>query len=296
MKPRIDSKHRILRTVLIIVAVATVPMYAQDSIKITPDVVYGHKHGMALTMDVYKPAQDNGIGILFMVSGGWFSGWAPPEKTMGLFKPLLDKGFTVFAVRHGSSPKYVIPEIVPDVRRSVRFVRLHAKNYGVDPERLGVCGFSAGGHLSLILGTTSDKGNPDAKDEVLRVSNRVAAVVAYFPPTDLRSLVTPDNPYVKNFPALGFDPNDVNDVSPLLHTSSDDPPTLMVHGDKDWLVPLWHSEKMCEALKARGVDSELLVIKGAGHGFSGEDGERANKAWVAWFEKHLVEAGKKPKD
>ncbi len=62
----------------------------------------------------------------------------------------------------------------------------------------------------------------------------------------------------------------------------------MIHGDKDTLVPLWHSEKMCEALKARGVEAELLVIEGGGHGFFGEKSDRANKAWVAWFKKHLL--------
>lgn len=266
----------------------TPTLAAKDDVKITPDVVYGHKHGMALTMDVFGPEQGNGVGVLFMVSGGWFSKWAPPQKAIGMFKPLLDKGFTVFAVRHGSSPKYVIPEIVKDVRRSVRFVRLHAKEYAVDPERLGVCGFSAGGHLSLMLATTSDNGDPDSKDEVLRQSNRVAAVVAYFPPTDLRPFVKAGDAVTKYFPALGFDPNDANDVSPLLHVTEDDPPALMIHGDKDFLVPLWQSEKMHEALKAKGVESELLVIEGGGHGFGGKDAQRATKAWVAWFEKHLL--------
>jgi acetyl esterase/lipase len=251
-------------------------------------VVYGHKHGMALTMDIYQPAKANGVGVLFIVSGGWFSKWAPPEKSIGRLRHLLDKGFTVFAVRHGSSPKYVIPEIVQDVRRSVRFVRLNARDFHVDPDRLGVCGFSAGGHLSLLLGTASDNGDPNSKDQVLRAGNRVAAVVAYFPPTDLRQIVKPNNPFTKFFPALGFDPNDVNDVSPLLHATEDDPPTLLIHGDKDFLVPLWQSERMCEALKAKGVESELIVIEGGGHGFSGKDAERAKKAWVAWFEKHLL--------
>jgi len=288
MVQRVDRKRLVLKAILLIVSVALTPLYAQDDVRIEPDVVYGHKHGMALTMDVYQPEQGNGVGVLFMVSGGWFSIWAPPRQAMGMFKPLLDKGFTVFAVRHGSSPKYVVPEIVEDVRRSVRFVRLNADDYGVDPERLGVCGFSAGGHLSLVLGTMSDEGDPDSKDKVLRVSDRVAAVVAYFPPTDLRPYVKPTSPYRKNFPALRFDPDDANDVSPLLHASDDDPPAMMIHGDKDTLVPLWHSEKMCGALKAKGVESELLVIEGASHGFRGADASRANKAWVAWFEKHLL--------
>ena len=145
-------KQRILWIMLLVVSVVIVPSYADEDIEITPDVVYGHKHGMALTMDVYRPWQGNEIGVLFMVSGGWHSAWAPPKKTMALFKPLLDKGFTVMAVRHGSSPKYIVPEIVQDVRRSVRFVRFNAKKLHVDPNRLGVCGFSAGGHLSLVLG------------------------------------------------------------------------------------------------------------------------------------------------
>ena len=90
-------------------------------VNITPDVVYGHKSGLAMTFDVFTPVADaNGAGVLFMVSGGWYSRWHPPEHAQGMFKPLTDKGFTVFAVRHGSSPKFSIPEAVADVRRSER--------------------------------------------------------------------------------------------------------------------------------------------------------------------------------
>jgi acetyl esterase/lipase len=92
---------------------------------------------------VFQPEKPNGAGVLFMVSGGWYSRWHPPEQSAQFLKPLLDANFTVFAVRHGSSPKYVIPEILGDVRRSVRFIRLHADRFGVDPERLGVTGGSA---------------------------------------------------------------------------------------------------------------------------------------------------------
>ncbi len=277
-----------LGAILLVASAVVTSSYAAEDVQITPDVVYGHKHGMALTMDVYQPPGGNGVGVLFMVSGGWYSKWAPPEQTIGLFRPLLGKGFTVFAVRHGSSPKYVVPEVVADVRRSVRFVRLHAKRFGVDPERLGVCGFSAGGHLSLVLGTMSDEGDPEAKDEVLRVSDRVAAVVAYFPPTDLRPYVKLDGPYRERFPALQFDPNEADSVSPLRHVSPDDPPTLLVHGDKDMLVPIWHSEKIRAAFAENSVDCELLVIEGAAHGFAGDDAKRANATWVAWFEKQLL--------
>ena len=260
--------------------------------KIIPDVVYGHKDGMALTFDVFQPASgSNGAGVLFMVSGGWRSAWSPPQQAVGIFRPLLDKGFTVFAVRHGSSPKYVIPEIVEDVRRSVRFIRLNAAKFGVDPDRLGVFGGSAGGHLSLVLGTASDAGQSDAKDEVLRVSDRVAAVVAYFPPTDLRYRVP--EPPAKNdrYPALNFDRDKAEAFSPIAQVTPDDPPTLLIHGDQDQLVPLADSEKMLAELKAKGVTTDLIVIKGAGHGFRGEHATQASTAMVAWFEKHLGKNG-----
>jgi acetyl esterase/lipase len=259
-----------------------------EGVEITPDVVYGHKHGMALTFDVFRPKEPHGAGILFMVSGGWYSRWMPPEQAAGIFKPLTDKGFTVFAVRHGSSPKYVIPEILEDVRRSVRFIRLDADRFGVDPDRLGVTGWSAGGHLSLMLGTTGDEGDPKAKDKVLRASDRVAAVVAYFPPTDVRPWVDESSEYWKNFPALQFDSAKAGDCSPILHVSEDDPPTLLVHGDKDKLVPIDHSEKIEVEFEKKKVPCQLLVIEGAAHGFQGEDGKRASDATVAWFEKHLL--------
>jgi acetyl esterase/lipase len=275
-----------IRSLLIItVAACAAPAFGVEGVEIVPDVVYGHKHGMALTFDVYKPKQQaNGTGILFIVSGGWYSRWRPPEQSIDWFRPMLDKGFTVFAVRHGSSPKYVIPEIIEDVRRSVRFIRLRARDFGIDSGRLGVAGASAGGHLALMLSTASDNGDPNAKDEVLRVTDRVAAVVAYFPPTDLRAWVNK----VPDYPALNFEEEKAADCSPLLHVSEDDPPTLLIHGDNDELVPIDHSEKILAEFKKHKVTSELLVIKGAGHGFRGEDGKRASEAMVAWFEKHLL--------
>lgn len=261
---------------------------ADASIPVKPDIVYGHKMGMALTMDLFEPpGKSNGAGILFMVSGGWRSNWTPPETGMALFRPLLEKGFKVFAVRHGSSPKFNIPEIVEDVRLAVRYVRTNASSYGIDADRLGVYGGSAGGHLSLMLGTASDKGDPAAKDPVQRVSDRVAAVVAYFPPTDLRGWVSEDPNSNTSYPALRFSPSKAGDFSPLLHVTPDDPPTLLIHGDKDPLVPLSHSENILAAFKKQNVPAELIVIPGGGHGFKGDDATRATAALVAWFEKHL---------
>jgi acetyl esterase/lipase len=273
-----------------LVFASCVSSQAADAIEITPDVVYGHKDGMALTFDVFRPTENaKGIGLLFMVSGGWYSSWQPPEQFQGLFQPLLDRGFTLFAVRHGSAPRYKVPEAIDDVRRATRFIRSHAADYGIDPERLGVFGMSAGGHLSMMLATTGDDGDVNAKDPVQRGSSRIAAAVAYFGPTDLQPWVTgPDSGMRDQFTALQFDGELADDSSPLLQVTKDDAPTLLIHGDKDTLVPIDHSHTMLKAMKEAGVPSELLTIEDAGHGFAGEDGRRAMEALIGWFEKYLV--------
>jgi acetyl esterase/lipase len=265
---------------------------ADSAFEISPDVVYGPKAGLAMTFDMIRPKDQNGAAVLFMMSGGWFSGWVPPEGFMSPqapdgfkhFRELVEKGYTLFVVRHGSAPQFKVPEAVADVRRAVRFIRLNAEKFGIDPDRIGVCGGSAGGHLSLMLGVASDEGAKDSKDPVDQTSDRVAAVVAYFPPVDLREWVGPND----SFPALEFDPKLAESVSPVIHVSSDDPPTLLIHGDKDDLVKLDNSERILDAFKKAKVTSELIVVEGAGHGFAAADGVRASKALVEWFDKYLA--------
>jgi acetyl esterase/lipase len=235
-------------TVTVVGMLLATPHYAQSGdatpSKIEADVVYGHKDGLALTMDIYHPETEaNDAAILFMVSGGWFSRWAPPAQTKPLFQPYLDAGYAVFAVRHGSSPRYSIPEAVADVQRAVRFVRQNAKRFGIDADRMGVLGMSAGGHLSLMLGTTGDDGIPTAKDDLDKVPSRVAAVVALVPPTDLRVAVwdAPESlPAYRGFPALNLAMEKAGPNSPLVHVTSDDAPALVIMGGKDELVPPKH--------------------------------------------------------
>jgi len=265
---------------------------AADDVKITPDVVYGHKDGLALTFDVFTPKDNaNGAGLLFMVSGGWYSNWTPPENLAPMFKPMTDAGFTLFAVRHGSSPRYGIPDAVEDVRRSVRYIRANADKFGVDPHRLGVFGMSAGGHLSLMLGTASDEGDPTHQDPLLRTGNRVQAVVAFVAPTDLRVMVWKAEghlPAYEKFPALDLSVDQGAKYSPLLHVTPDDAPALLLVGKKDELVPIKHSEDIHAAFKEKNVPSELVVYEDSNHGFVTEDMRQAVKATVEWFQKHLV--------
>jgi acetyl esterase/lipase len=189
--------------------------------EITRDVVYGRKDGMALTCDVFRPPNAHGGAVLYMVSGGWVSRWSPPRRLANrTFSGLLEKGLTVIAVRHGSAPRYNVPEAEADVGRALRYVRSHAAELDVDMDRLGVFGESAGGHLSLMLGLDPDEGEPDSRDAVERTSARVAAVVAYYySPIDLRPIVGPN----RRFPALDFPKEVAEGVSPILFVTADDP-------------------------------------------------------------------------
>lgn len=274
---------------------ATRPSQVEDDARVVSDVIYGHKEGTALFYDVLKPEAPNGAGIVFMVSGGWYSVWVPPEMARARFEPVLDAGFTVFAVHHASAPRFKVPEAVSDVRAALRHIKLNAADYGVNPERLGVFGGSAGGHLSLMLGLNSEGQSDPPRGSGPRslgphyiapgdTPADVAAIVAYFPPVDIRSRVGPSD----RFPALDFPREQAAAISPLLFVSPDDPPTKLIHGDADDLVPLADSEIMATALDEAGVVHDLLVIKGGDHGFRNPDHrQQATEAMIDWFQKYL---------
>ncbi|MEX2187806.1 MAG: alpha/beta hydrolase [Pirellulales bacterium] len=279
----------------------------------TEDVIYGRKWGMALTMDVFRPAanQDvkpNGAGLIFCVSGGFFSSKEAINKSF--VQPFVNRGYTVFAVVHGSQPKFTIPEIVGDMNRAVRYIRSHAGDYGVDEDRLGVYGGSAGGHLSLMLGAAGSDSDENARDPIDRQSSRVQAVACFFPPTDFLNYgkqgevalgtgvlsgfkapfdFTELDGKTKSFTAI-TDPERREkigrEISPVYHASADDPPTLIMHGDADKLVPIQQSEIMVAKLKEAGVTAELIVKKDAAHGWIGMDKDL--ETFADWFDKHLA--------
>lgn len=265
---------------------------AEEPAKIHADLVYGHKDGMALTLDIIQPAQPNGAAVLWLQSGGWYSGWTEPANFLIAGKPYLDQHYTLIIVRHGSAPRYQVPDAVADVRRAVRFVRWKAKDYGIDPERLGVFGGSAGGHLTLLLATTGDEGDASSQDEVLRHSSRIAAGVALYPPTDLRGFVKNPPQAIRDIPALKpplqFDEALEPSVSPILHVTDASAPMLMIHGDKDELVPLSHSTNMEAAIQKTKAIGKLVVVKGAAHGYSPEQqAEIVGPETFAWFAEYL---------
>jgi acetyl esterase/lipase len=282
---------------------------ADESFTRTEDVIYGRKFGTALTLDVFTPKENaNGAAIVWVVSGGWYS--AHDAVNAGAIGEYLKRGYTIFAVVHGSQPKYTIPEVLEDMHRAVRFIRSRAAEYKIDPDRIGITGGSAGGHLSLMQGTAGTLGNPDAKDPVEKFSSRVQAVACFFPPTDFLNYGKADENalgrgVLKDFKAP-FDFHEFDGktrafvpitdearivtigkiISPINHVTSDDPPTLIVHGDADFLVPIQQAEIIITKLKEANVPAELVVKKGAAHGWAGMDKDAIT--FGDWFDKYLA--------
>ncbi len=263
---------------LVAAVVGSVWLYLHPSFERTSGLVYGQRNSRDLTMDVVRPANPNGVGIALMVSGGWKSG-------IGSFRPwmvatLLRRGYTVFAVCHISQPDSTIMEINADVNRGIRYIRHNASKYGVDPNRLGVTGGSAGGHLSLMLATRGGPGPADAADPIDRESSAVQAVAIFYPVTDLLDLgdstenLHDDGP-PKSF-VKGFGPNATNpavwkiigrELSPIFYVHSNLPPTLIYHGDADTLVPLDQSQRYQIEARKLGRTVELVVHHNGKHGW-----------------------------
>lgn len=262
------------------------------------DVVYGRMFGMALTMDVLKPAKPSGIGVVFMVSGGWVSN-IDAAGNGEMLQPFLQRGQTVFLVCHSSRPRFTLDEIVPEIHRSVRFIRTHAAEYGVNPNRLGIAGLSSGGHLSTTIGTMGGPGDPAAKDPVDRASSRVEAVACFFPPVDFvdygqkgRAFI--DYPLAQSFCSVfGFKTQSRDEqlkalrgYSPYYFISPETPPTLIVQGDADPLVPDEQAKRFMARLAEMKVPHELVMRHGVGHGWPGIDKDFGVLA--AWFDKYLT--------
>ncbi len=278
---------------------------AAEAVKRTPDVIYGRKAGMALTLDVFEPAHKNGAGVIFLVSGGWASSHddlSMVHVTPENYSIYLNRGYTVFAVVHSSMPRFNVPDIILDVQRAVRFIRHNARNYGVDPNRLGVLGSSSGGHLALMIATQGGPGPAISDDPIDHESSAVQAVACFFPPTDFLNWGAPGvdgvgrGPLAPLFAAFGS----LSDtavgrqivgrmISPIYYVTSHLPPVLIIHGDADVVVPLQQSESF--AAKAREVGAaevKIIVRHGKGHGWpdfwnSQEDIEQ----FADWFDRYL---------
>ena len=307
-----------LRCLLLVTALSAITSFAAasnaadtDIFVRREDVIYGRKFGTALTLDVFTPKENaNRAAVIWAVSGGWYSDHGGVRAEMCL--PFLKRGYTVFAVVHGSQPKYTIPEVLSDMHRAVRFIRSRADEFHIDPQRIGITGGSAGGHLSLMIGTSGTAGDPNAKDPIDKQSSRVQAVGCFYPPTDFLNWGEPGvnalgkgplawlpSPFdfhefdttAKKFVSVTDEEKVLKigrEISPITHVSADDPPMLIIHGDADKVVPIQQAHIMVEKLKAANVPTELVLRPGLAHGWP--DQLKDLEIFAAWFDKHLAAA------
>ena len=288
-----------LRYLLLLLLTTSLSSLSAQQTERIQDVIYTKHDGVALTMDIFQPAKPNGAGVIKIISGGWKSdhrnisdgGW--PEA-----------GYTTFVVVHGTQPRFQVEEIVADLNRAVRFIRTNAAKYHVDPQKLGVTGSSAGGHLSLMLATRGGPGKADAQDPVDRESSAVNAVACFYPPTDYLNWFGPgDNAvgigrleaYAAAFGSKASTPEGREalgrELSSIYWVHKDQPPIFIVHGDADPQVSHTQSLRFYDRCQEVGAKCEVRIRSGAGHGGwmeMTEDQQRMRE----WFELQLL--GKQP--
>lgn len=264
------------------------------------NLVYAEVHGTGLLMDVFVPKdKTNGLAIIDVVSGAWYSdrNKIRDHTLAGLYEIHCAKGYTVFAIRPGSKTRYTALEMDQHLKTGIRYVKSHASEYGVDPERLGMTGASAGGHLATLAALTPADAKPDAKNPLERFSTRVRAVGVFFPPTDFLNWKEgqPGDPKILVpllFVGGGAGKTDAEILeqarlsSPFHRVARPELPFLLIHGDADPVVPIEHSRKLVKAITDAGGKSELIVKKGGGHAWLTIMEEV--KILADWFDRQLA--------
>jgi len=265
---------------------------AVAGVEIQRDVEYGRAGDRPLHMDILRPRQlgENPLPVIVFIHGG---AWRAGNKASGLPRllPLVASGnYVGVSVEYRLSKEATWPAQIHDCKAAIRYLRANAEKLHIDPEKIGVWGVSAGGHLVSLLGTSGGVKELEGECGSPGQSSRVTCVVDFCGPSDFTGLLKlPGGVAPAAVTALlGGTPREkhaeVIAASPVTHVSADDPPFLIVHGTKDPLVPLSQAEKLYEKLKQAGVDATLVKIEGGGHGIGGPEVFERVKAF---FDKHL---------
>lgn len=265
------------------------------------DLEYNRAGDRKLLLDLYLPAEESKepLPVIVWIHGG---GWNAGDKSHCRLVGYASRGYAVASVGYRLSPEAVFPAQIHDCKAAVRWLRANAAKYGLDPDRIGVAGSSAGGHLAALLGTSGGMKELEGEGANLEHSSRVQAVCNYWGPTDLLIVGKepghdPPSSLKDAVAALLGGPIDENKekavlASPVTHISKEDPPFVIVHGECDSTVPAIHADVLREALEKAGVEVTCLVVKGAEHGF---DIPEIEEKVEAFFDRHLKDSTmKKP--
>jgi acetyl esterase/lipase len=243
-------------------------------------------------LDLYLPAGAGRWPVIIWVHGGAFRAGSKDQCPA---VPYVGEGFAVASVNYRLSQHAIFPAQIEDCKAAVRWLRAHAAQYNLDPDRFGAWGASAGGHLVAMLGVTSGVKEFD-RGSNLEYSSRVQAVCDWFGPTDFTQMnkfkgdMDHDAPDSPESQLIGGPVQQNKDkaarANPITYVTNDDPPFLIMHGSQDPLVPLNQSELLRNALQKVGVPVTFHAVQGAGHGFSGPE---IDKLVRDFFARHLLD-------
>ena len=279
-------KH--LSIILLVSALGFIQCSCQPYSDIWEDINYADDELVSHRMDVYLPGVSKAsYPAVIVVYGSAFFGDDMKQiafKTLG--KPLLNSGFAVVTVNHRSSRDAIFPAQIHDIKAAVRFIKANGYKFQIDTSFIGITGYSSGGHLSAMTGTSGSVNRMTINSESALIegsvgnyttfSSSVDAVVDWFGPIDFQSMDSCGSTMVHDAPdspesiLMGAPIQDNDDLcalaNPISYIDHDDPPFLILHGDADPLVPHCQSEKLYEALKKEGVSSQFVLVPEAGHG------------------------------
>lgn len=272
---------------------AAAELVVPETVAFERDLEFANPDGQHLQLNLARPKNAGGRrpAVLCIHGGGFRAG--SREGNNGLCLKLAQRGFVAATASYRLAPKYQFPAAVHDVKAAVRWLRANADKYQIDPQRIGVTGDSAGGHLAQFLGVTAgvaqfegDEGNADQSSSVACVVNRSG-------PSNLLKSYDASVDAAEVLPLfLGGDRETARQrhvlASPLNWVTPAAAPTLLLHGTEDKYVAYEQAIWMRDRLQACGVEVELLTLTGAGHGFKGADAEQAEQALFAFFAKHLA--------
>ena len=282
----------VLSTVLVVLGTGRA-LWAEEkrTYDVRQGVVYAERPGGSLKADIYVPdGKGPHPGVLVVHGGAWMTGRR--TQLSGIARMLAEAGYTAVAISYLLAPKYPFPAQIEDCKSAVVWMRRQSAEYKIDPERIGGFGYSAGGHLVALLGTTdATDGLDGGKAQGGRLGTRLQAVVAGGAPCEFRTLPA-DNGALSYW--LGGTRAEKPDLyrlaSPASFVSKDDPPIFFYHGESDRLVPRQSPILMVDKFHEVGVTAELYVVVGAGHRRAVRD-RTANQRAITFLNLHLRDGG-----
>jgi acetyl esterase/lipase len=266
------------------------PSRLPEGVEVLRDLQYVEDGHERHRLDLYLPQKAEGqLPLIVWIHGG---AWQAGSKNGCPAVSFVGKGYAVASINYRLSQHAVFPAQIEDCKGAIRWLRAQAKKYHLDPDHVGVWGASAGGHLVALLGTSGNVKEFEGEGGNLDQSSRVQCVVDWFGPSDLVTMAGTRNDHASPMSRLIGGPIQENlekarNASPVTYVSKDSAPFLIMHGDKDNVVPLGQSEALAETLKKAGIEVKLQIVADNGHGGPGLSSPENRKLIEDFFDKHL---------